>query len=153
MPTAGMFSPTCRIWIGRNSERWAVSTAVAPYLPCWIGSPNRNTTPVVIFISFSAVMLRTASTALTRRITAISSLGLSFLIPVAYAKALARSTADDEAVQTLIMGGTAYGGRLLTPPDCETAVSALARRHQCQHPDGRRNRLGQAAAVLPGKSQ
>ena len=43
---------------------------------------------------------------------------------MAYAKALARSTADDEAVQTLIMGGTAYGADYY-PADCETAVSAL----------------------------
>ena len=47
-----------------------------------------------------------------------------FSDPVAYAKALARSTADDEAVQTLIMGGTAYGADYY-PADCETAVSAL----------------------------
>ncbi len=47
-----------------------------------------------------------------------------FSDPVAYAKALARSTADDEAVQTLIMGGTAYGADCY-PADCETAVSAL----------------------------
>lgn len=47
-----------------------------------------------------------------------------FSDPVAYAKALARSTADDEAVQTLIMGGTAYGADYY-PADCKTAVSAL----------------------------
>ena len=47
-----------------------------------------------------------------------------FSDPVAYAKALARSTADDEAMQTLIMGGTAYGADYY-PADCETAVSAL----------------------------
>ena len=47
-----------------------------------------------------------------------------FSDPVAYAKALARSTADDEAMQTLIMGGTAYGADYY-PTDCETAVSAL----------------------------
>ena len=47
-----------------------------------------------------------------------------FSDPVAYAKALARSTTDDEAVQTLIMGGTAYGADYY-PADCETAVSAL----------------------------
>ena len=47
-----------------------------------------------------------------------------FSDPVAYAKALARSTADDEAVQTLILGGTAYGADYY-PADCETAVSAL----------------------------
>ena len=47
-----------------------------------------------------------------------------FSDPVAYAKALARSTADDEAVQTLIMGGTAYGADYY-PADCETAVFAL----------------------------
>lgn len=47
-----------------------------------------------------------------------------FSDPVAYAKALARSTADDEAVQTLIMGGTTYGADYY-PADCETAVSAL----------------------------
>ena len=47
-----------------------------------------------------------------------------FSDPVAYAKALARSTVDDEAVQTLIMGGTAYGADYY-PADCETAVSAL----------------------------
>lgn len=47
-----------------------------------------------------------------------------FSDPVTYAKALARSTADDEAVQTLIMGGTAYGADYY-PADCETAVSAL----------------------------
>ena len=47
-----------------------------------------------------------------------------FSDPVAYAKALARSTADDEAVQTLIMGGTAYGADYY-PADCETAASAL----------------------------
>lgn len=47
-----------------------------------------------------------------------------FSDPVAYAKALARSTADDEAVQTLIMGDTAYGADYY-PADCETAVSAL----------------------------
>lgn len=47
-----------------------------------------------------------------------------FSDPVAYAKALARSTADDEAAQTLIMGGTAYGADCY-PADCETAVSAL----------------------------
>lgn len=64
-----------------------------------------------------------------------------FSDPVAYAKALARSTADDEAVQTLIMGGTAYGADYY-PADCETAVSALDAGHQCQCLDGRRNRLG-----------
>lgn len=47
-----------------------------------------------------------------------------FSDPVAYAKALARSTADDEAVQTLIMVGTAYGADYY-PADCETAVSTL----------------------------
>lgn len=47
-----------------------------------------------------------------------------FSDPVAYAKELARSTADDEAVQTLIMGGTAYGADYY-PADCETAVSDL----------------------------
>ena len=47
-----------------------------------------------------------------------------FSDPVAYAKALARSTADDEAVQTLIMGGTAYGADYY-PADCETVASAL----------------------------
>ena len=73
-----------------------------------------------------------------------------FSDPVAYAKALARSTADDEAVQTLIMGGTAC--RLL-PRRLRDSSLRSGRRHQCQCLDGRRNRLGQAAAVLFGKSK